>query len=299
MTKKRTLNKSHLLDMRLFLEILKISRPGLWFATVWLYLLPTGGKEDLIFSPMFWLGLFYVCFPLNLLVYGWNDIVDYEADRLNPRKGNYLFGALSSKEDLSVLPKYIFFSQLLTYPIFIFFFGMKMIIILIIQLIIMYAYNHPTKGLRSRPPFELTCQIGYLLIVPLSAWINSASIPPNGTLIYLMLFAFQSHLIGEVMDIEPDRLANKTTTATVLGMFKTKLIIIAIVLIEVLMVFYIFNDSIFGLMLLAGLIWLIIDLFFVFKTKTYTLFQMKLLGWASNIIAFASMSYVWWSQCLL
>lgn len=285
--------------MRLFLEILKISRPGLWFATVWLYLLPTGGKEDLIFSPMFWLGLFYVCFPLNLLVYGWNDIVDYEADRLNPRKGNYLFGALSSKEDLSVLPKYIFFSQLLTYPIFIFFFGMKMIIILIIQLIIMYAYNHPTKGLRSRPPFELTCQIGYLLIVPLSAWINSASIPPNGTLIYLMLFAFQSHLIGEVMDIEPDRLANKTTTATVLGMFKTKLIIIAIVLIEVLMVFYIFNDSIFGLMLLAGLIWLIIDLFFVFKTKTYTLFQMKLLGWASNIIAFASMSYVWWSQCLL
>jgi 4-hydroxybenzoate polyprenyltransferase len=30
---------------------------------------------------------------MGLLIYGWNDIVDYEADRLNPRKGTFLFGA--------------------------------------------------------------------------------------------------------------------------------------------------------------------------------------------------------------
>ena len=44
-------------------------------------------------SIPFWAGSIYVCFPLGLLLYGWNDIGDAESDRLNPRKDSWLFGA--------------------------------------------------------------------------------------------------------------------------------------------------------------------------------------------------------------
>ena len=47
---------------------LKVSRPGLWFATIWLYMLPTSGNEAILSSNPFWVGLAYVCFPLNFLV---------------------------------------------------------------------------------------------------------------------------------------------------------------------------------------------------------------------------------------
>ena len=57
--------------------LLKASRPGLWFPTLWLYLLPLGGRL-LPHAPLFWLGLLYASCPLNLLIYGWNDVVDRE-----------------------------------------------------------------------------------------------------------------------------------------------------------------------------------------------------------------------------
>ena len=85
---------------------LKVSRPGLWFPTIWLYMLPFGGHQFWV-EPMFWLGLLYVTFPLNFLIYGWNDIVDYETDQVNPRKDSFLFGAKGTKAQLAELPKAI------------------------------------------------------------------------------------------------------------------------------------------------------------------------------------------------
>ena len=87
--------------MRRLLFYLKASRPGLWFPTIWLYLLPTSGMDVGI---VFWVGLLYVSFPLNFLVYGWNDIVDEDIDRYNPRKDTYLFGAKGGRDELRSLP---------------------------------------------------------------------------------------------------------------------------------------------------------------------------------------------------
>ena len=101
------------------------------------------------------------------------------------------------------------------------------------------------------------------------------------------------------MDIEPDRQSGRTTTATILGMKKTKLLIIAIVAGEIILLLAIFKDYIFGGMLVLALIWLLLDLFVIYKTQTYTLAQMKLFGLLSNVVAIVSMAYVWYSACLL
>lgn len=277
---------------------LKVSRPGLWFATVWLYLLPTS-QMDVWESTNFWLGLFYVTFPLNFLVYGWNDMVDQKTDALNPRKDSFLFGARGSTEQLKSLWKPMLFVQLLMMPYFIWLAGWEMLVLFCGLAFVNWIYNLPDNGLRSKPPLELLCQLGYLLVAPFSILVNNTVTLPLLTFFYLFLFAMQSHLIGEVMDIEPDRASGRRTTATLLGMKKTKLIIIGIVLTEVVILMVCFKELIFGGMLALGLLWLILDLFLIYKTKKYTLNQMKFFGLLSNLVAIVSMAYVWYSGCLL
>lgn len=250
-------------------------------------------------EPAFWLGLLYVTFPLNLMVYGWNDVVDYEADKENPRKDTYLFGAKGSKDQLDKLWKWIVLFQLLfTIPLC-YYMGYYFLLLLLAFVIINGLYNFPGRGLRSMPPLELLCQIGYLIILLMSIALNQTEQLPWQAYVYLTLFAWQSHLIGEVMDIVPDRLVGKSTTATYLGIFKTKMLIICLISIEVAMLYFVFGDAFFAGLLALGLIWLLVDLFFVFGSKRYSLGQLKLFAYASNIMGLVSMSYVWYSGCLL
>ncbi|MGH1338059.1 MAG: UbiA family prenyltransferase [Aureispira sp.] len=278
---------------------LKVSRPGLWFATLWLYLLPTSQMTELSTSWVFWYGFFYVCFPLNFLVYGWNDIVDHETDALNPRKDSFWFGARGSKAQLKVLWRAILFSQILFFPLLLWIGGWKVGLFLLLFTIINGLYNLPERGLRSHPPLELLCQVGYLLVVPLSIWINNLEGLPWQTYLYLFLFAMQSHIMGEVMDIVPDKKAGRTTTGTILGTRKTKVLIIGIVFLEVALLFSIYQEYIFGGLLAIGLVWLLLDVFFIYKEKQYSILEMKLFALLSNVVAVISMIYVWWSGCLL
>jgi 4-hydroxybenzoate polyprenyltransferase len=82
--------------------LLQVSRPGLWSTTALFYLMPLG-RADFLHSARLWLGLVFVLFPLSFLLYGVNDIADAEADRLNPRKGTFLFGSRGATEQLAAL----------------------------------------------------------------------------------------------------------------------------------------------------------------------------------------------------
>ncbi len=284
--------------MKLLLFWIKASRPGLWFPALWLYFLPLSGM-DIRYSTDFWLGFIFATFPLNFIIYAWNDYVDHETDKLNPRKDSFLFGAKGTREQLNTLPPILFGFQLLCYGFFIWYIGVHSIWLFTVLFLVLLAYNFPGRGFRNTPPLELFAQFGYLLIVPFSVMLNDTPQVPWLTYLYLVLFAVQSQLIGEVMDIEPDRKANRHTTATRLGMRNTKLLIIGIVALEVILLMTVYEDYIFGGMLALGLIWLLLDLFVIYKDNTYTLNQMKIFGVGSNLIALASMVYVWWSGVLM
>jgi len=47
--------------------LIQVSRPGLWSTTAMFYLMPLG-HADLRHSGRLWLGLFFVLFPLGLLL---------------------------------------------------------------------------------------------------------------------------------------------------------------------------------------------------------------------------------------
>jgi 4-hydroxybenzoate polyprenyltransferase len=271
---------------------LKVSRPGLWFQTLWLYTLPTS-RLPIFHSPVFWLGFVYVTFPLNFLVYGWNDIVDFENDQHNPRKDSFLFGARGSKQQLARLPLALILSQVPFFLVFIWLRGWISAALLGGMVLANWLYNLPRSGWRGRPPLELLNQAGYLLLLPLSVTLNQTPAVSWAAVGYLVLFCTHSHLMGEVMDVIPDAHANRNTTARVLGLKATKAIILAMVVMEGLLLGCAFRDWVLGGFLLAGSIWLLLDLFVIYRDRPYTQREFRLFGLGINASGFASMIWVW------
>jgi 4-hydroxybenzoate polyprenyltransferase len=272
--------------------LLKTSRPGLWFPTIWLYLLPLAGSPLPVDVPAFWAGLVAVTFPLNLVVYGWNDRVDRETDRLNPRKGSWLFGARGTDAQLDALPLAMGAVGAVSLGLLAVLSGPWVLAVGAGIVAFCAAYNHPTEGLRGRPPGDLFCQVGYLLVVALSCVVNDAPAPSWGSWLYLGLFCAQAQLIGEVMDITPDRAAGRATTATVLGSRRARSLIIGVVSAEIAVVALHFGDPLFAGGLALLLVWLVLDRLWLFPSGDYSQGQMRLLGIGGNLAAVGSIIYV-------
>jgi 4-hydroxybenzoate polyprenyltransferase len=278
---------------------LKISRPGLWFPTIWIYLVPFSLENQFWLNSNFWIGLFFVMFPLNYLVYGLNDFNDLKADAFNKRKGNFLFGAKYSKTELVSIPLKI---AIIISPFIVYFTivsGIKMLLLLIFMIAVNYIYNFKPLRIKERPPFEICIQIGYVATAYFSILLNDLELLPWQTILYLSLFAFQAHIAGEIMDIEPDIKAGKKTTATRIGRKNTKLIMLVLLLIETCILWFVFKDAVLALFLAMFSIWLLLDTFMFFKNKPYSIFQMMLFGYAMNFSAILSMIWTLYSGKLL
>ncbi len=281
------------------MKYLKISRPGLWFPTIWIYLVPFGLSSNFWEKPLFWIGLFFVTFPLNFLVYGLNDFTDGKADSLNPRKGNYLFGAKLSKEELTPVPRHIFIVMVPFLAYFSYVGGGELFILLLFMIVINIIYNYKPFRLKERPPFEILLQVGYVFTALFSILLNDLEMIPWQTLLYLSLFAFQAHIAGEIMDIEPDILAEKKTTAVLIGRKKAKFLMFFLLLFEAYILKFWFDDWVLSSFLAAFAVWLLLDIFIFFKNRPYTVPQMKLFGIAINVAAVLSMIWVLYSGNLL
>ncbi|MGF1558428.1 MAG: UbiA family prenyltransferase [Flavobacteriaceae bacterium] len=277
----------------------KISRPGLWFPTIWIYLVPFGNQEGFWKLPLFWLGLFFVTFPLNYLVYGLNDYNDEKADAVNMRKGNFLFGAKATRRQLDGLLTKITFVIVPFILLFTYLSGLKMLLLLLFMIGVNILYNFEPFRIKERPPFEILIQTGYVATAFFCTELNNLDILPWQTLIYLSLFAFQAHIAGEIMDLDPDLASNKRTTATLIGRKKSKFLMLALLLLESYLLWFWFHDAVLALFLLLFSFWLILDVFVFFKNRPYSLPQMKLFGYAINLCALLSMIWVLYSGKLL
>lgn len=133
----------------------------------------------------------------------------------------------------------------------------------------------------------------------MSVNLNGNPIVPLLTYAYLALFAIQSHLIGEVMDIEPDKAGGRKTTATFLGYRNSKILLSLIVGIEAYILLYKANEQLLGLFLVFYALYLVVDAFFIFKNKPYPLQLLKLFGICANIAALTTMVWLWITGSLM
>jgi len=285
---------------------LKVSRPGLWFPPLWLYfaVLPRPLPYERL---SFWLGLCFVTFPLNFVVYGWNDTMDAATDAINPRKDSYLFGARPNAAERARLPRLVVGVGVVSSGLLISATwqngsarsALELTLVLGAVALVNWLYNNAAGGLKQRPPWELLAQAGYLLVVPISCLLNELPLPRWPAWLYLSMFAVQSHLIGEVMDVEPDRRAGRRTTTTLLGVRNSKLLILAIVFAELTVVSIWMDAWPLSLMLVAAALWLSVASMWLFRERqTYSLREMRIAGLGSNVLALLSAAYVWYSGCL-
>jgi 4-hydroxybenzoate polyprenyltransferase len=278
--------------------LLQVSRPGLWSTTALFYLMPLG-HVDFLHSRTLWLGLFYVLFPLGFLLYGVNDIADAEADRLNPRKGTFLFGSLGAAEQLAALRWKIAVVQIPFLIIFFLLVGPRILFWFATLLLAVGLYNAPRFGWKSHPPFDVLIQASYLLVFVLSSWLNEVRQLPWQTYLFGALFAMHSHIFGEVMDIDPDRLSGRRTTATLTGAVPSKFLIAGILCVETTLVYLFFGDLVIMGFLGAGAAWFLMDALFIWKRRPYRPAEMRIFMWGWNVAAIAGMFWNWSNGSLL
>lgn len=195
------------------------SRPISWINTAFPFAAGyflVSGQLDLTLA----IGFLFFLIPYNLLMYGVNDVFDYESDLRNPRKGG-IEGALLE-------PRYhtpmLVIALHLPVP-FVWYLALQgdfeSNAILAIVLFSVLAYS--LKYLRLKEiPFLDSITSATHFVGPLLYGISLAGGElANPTLILIVvaffLWGMASHAFGAVQDIKADREANISSIATVLG----------------------------------------------------------------------------------
>lgn len=208
------------------IQLALISRPISWVNTAYPFgaaLLLSGGKVD----TLFWVGVVYFLIPYNLLMYGINDVFDYESDMRNPRKG----GIEGAKVRKNFHPLIIRSAILLNVPflLYLFFIGTiaaNLTLLLVVFLVVAYS----AKGLRFKeiPILDsITSSLHFVgpMIYALTLTGFEASYWPF--VVAFFLWGAASHAFGAVQDIIPDREGDLSSIATILGArLTTRLVVI-------------------------------------------------------------------------
>ena len=198
-------------------KLLVASRPISWVNTAFpfgaAYFFSTG-EIDWIF----WLGCFFFLIPYNFLMYGVNDVFDYESDLRNPRKGG-IEGALLD-------PKYhrltliLAFGIATPFAIALSFVNPSATFWLWLTLFAVVAYS--VKGLRFKEiPFLDSLTSSWHFVGPLLVGLAIAQVEITGSLLIgiaaFLIWGMASHAFGAVQDVRADREAKIASIATALG----------------------------------------------------------------------------------
>lgn len=206
--------------MKKFKLLFNTSRPVSWVNTAYPFAagyLVMGGSVDarLILGTLFFL------IPYNLMMYGINDVFDYESDIRNPRKGG-VEGAITPKK---YHPLIIQSSILSSLPFVVLLISMgSPVSALALLSVIFFVVAYSTKGLRFKEiPFLDSITSSLHFVGPLIYAYTLVGATPDAWLAALAFFAWGigSQSFGAVQDVQPDREAGIKSIATVLGARRT------------------------------------------------------------------------------
>ena len=201
-------------------EIFATSRPVSWintaapFAVGYLLAARTINLE-------FILGTVYFLFAYNLLLYGINDIFDYESDVKNPRKNSVEGGLVDKKKHQTLwlviagvnIPflGYLFYTSSNVARVILFF-------------TILFCFTYSAKPFRFKEiPFLDSINSALHFVSPLVFGLLYGGTAEMywPALIAFMLWGMASQAMGSIQDIKPDRAGNISSIATVMGARRT------------------------------------------------------------------------------
>lgn len=197
-------------------DVIITSRPFSWINTAVPFLV-----GYLIATPSFdWkliIGTIYFTFSYNLLLYGVNDIFDYESDIKNPRKGSKEGGLVAKNKH-----RMLWYSIAITNLPFIIFLLVTSPLIGQIWLIITIAlcFTYSAKPFRFKEvPIVDSINSSLHFVSPLIfglLYAHAINLPWPGIIAFLF-WGMASQAFGSIQDIGPDRAAHIRSIATQLG----------------------------------------------------------------------------------
>ncbi len=194
------------------------SRPVSWVNTAFPFAaayVMTTGRVDL---PLV-VGTLFFLFPYNLLMYGINDVFDYESDLRNPRKGGVEGALVDRAEHRTVLAGAV----LLALPFLVCLFllgGPAAAVVLAVSLFAVVAYS--AGGLRFKEiPFLDSATSATHFVSPAVYGLALAGTGWAPGIVALcagfFLWSMASQAFGAVQDVRADREGGLRSIATVLG----------------------------------------------------------------------------------
>lgn len=197
-------------------KLFHISRPISWPNTAYPFAaayLVTGGSLD----PIFWIGMLYFLIPYNLLMYGVNDVFDYESDMRNPRKG----GLEGAKEQKAFHPVILWSAGLVNIPFIIWLLSAGTFVSNVVLLaVLFFVVAYSLKGLRFKeiPLLDsITSSVHFVGPMVYAMTLTGFSMEYIVFITAFFLWGIASHAFGAVQDIIPDRAGNLSSIATAFG----------------------------------------------------------------------------------
>ncbi|AMS06531.1 prenyltransferase [Acidipropionibacterium acidipropionici] len=202
--------------------ILVSSRPISWINTAFpfaaAYLMTTRHLDIALVA-----GAVFFMIPYNLLMYGINDVFDYESDLRNPRKG----GAQGAVLDRRLHRTTVIAATLSSAP----FIAWLLIIgnpasriVLVVSVFFVIAYSAPPFRWKEVPFLDsVTSSVHFFspavygLVLAGAAW----DVPLVLTILAFALWGIATHAFGAVQDIIADRTAGIASIATFMGAGRT------------------------------------------------------------------------------
>ncbi len=197
--------------------LIAISRPRFWIYLFGPFLVGTAAAAFAVtefYSIEFVLFAIYFLLPANLLVYGINDIFDYETDRLNPKKAGY---------ELLVTPdrRHMLFAAIafvnVPFLIAAFYFSALAGAVMLGFWFLSIFYSAPPIRAKAIPILDSGFNVLYVMPGVFAFVLFANSFPAVNLIIAAGLWTMAMHAFSAVPDIEPDRTACVATVATLLG----------------------------------------------------------------------------------
>ncbi len=213
-------------------QVLLSSRPLSWINTAFpfaaAYVVTTGRVDALLL-----VGTLFFLIPYNLLMYGINDVFDYESDLRNPRKGGVEGAMLDPGLHRTVLAAGV----LSAVPVL----GAMLVLagaqhpwswlVLAISLFAVVAYSVPGLRFKERPFVDsMTSSTHFVSPGVYGLVVAGATVTPGlvALLVAFFFWGMASHAFGAVQDVVPDREGGISSIATALGAARTVRLAIAL-----------------------------------------------------------------------
>jgi len=206
-------------------QVLLSSRPLSWINTAYpfaaAYIVTTGRVDALLV-----VGTLFFLIPYNLLMYGINDVFDYESDLRNPRKGG-VEGAMLDP----ALHRTVLLSGIVTaVPVL----GAMLVLagtghplswpVLAVSLFAVAAYSVPVLRFKERPVVDSVTSSTHFVSPAVYGLVVAGAVWTPGLVAVLaafFLWGMASHAFGAVQDVVPDREGGISSIATALGAART------------------------------------------------------------------------------